>query len=173
MHHNKKSEGQLGEWGSKANEWSLRASVDHSLAHVLCAPSRSHWPAMVVPTSFALLLRSLFICVDLILRLPPNLLPLPFLYGRSVFFTAGRAVHSWPFRRPTAHCLKGQDGFPSPLRPSPFEPISRARATIPFSNTDDHDNHSMIVSTLDFLRLQRSTNRPAPTTRRYPGIPAA
>jgi hypothetical protein len=27
--------------GSEANYWPLRASVDHSLAHVLCAPSRS------------------------------------------------------------------------------------------------------------------------------------
>ena len=97
VHHNKKSEGQLGEWGSEANEWSLCASVDHSLAHVLCAPSRSRWTRHG-RTCLVLLAPSIpLICVDLILRLPPNLLPLPFLYGRSVFFTAGRAVHSWPF----------------------------------------------------------------------------
>jgi hypothetical protein len=43
VHHNEKSERQSGEWGSEANEWSLRASVEHSLAHVLCVPSRSSW----------------------------------------------------------------------------------------------------------------------------------
>src|ERR1700733_10529996 len=73
VHHNKKSEGQLGEWGSEANEWSLCASVDHSLAHVLCVCLQGvAGPAMVVPTSFALLLRSLSFVSTLYCDFPPT-----------------------------------------------------------------------------------------------------
>jgi hypothetical protein len=81
VHHNKKSVGQLGEWGSEANEWSLRASVDHSLAHVLCAPFKESLACHDRTYQFCFAPSIPFICVDLILRLPPPTCCL------SLFFT--------------------------------------------------------------------------------------
>jgi hypothetical protein len=75
----------------------------------------------------------------------------------SLFFTVGLSsslqVAQSTARLSTANgpLLKGVKTASRHLCARAFEPDSRTRATIPFSNTDDHDNHSMILSTLDFF----------------------
>src|SRR5271167_4682783 len=94
----RKSERQSGEWGCEANKWSLRASVDHSLAHVLCAPSRSRWTRHGRTCPVLLCSFDPFdLCRPYIATSPPPAASPFFFYGRSLFFIAGRAVHSPPF----------------------------------------------------------------------------
>ena len=129
---------------------------------------------MVVSAQFLLAPSIPLICVDLILRLPPKPAASPFSFTVDLSsFIAGRAVHSPPFDGQRAVVEGGSRRLPVLFAPGPLSPIVVPEPTIPFSNTDDHDNHSMILSTLDFFHLATVNKSPSAHDWTILGISAA
>src|SRR5271154_3518952 len=123
----RKSERQSGEWGCEANKWSLRASVDHSLAHVLCAPSRSRWTRHGRTCPVLLCSFDPFDLCRPYIATSPHLLPLPFSF--TVDLSSSLPVAQSTARLLTANgpLLKGVKTASRHLCARAFEPDSRTR----------------------------------------------